>query len=402
MTVPTAPPTPTTTTTTTGSASPRTTLPPRRPDRPAPRRTRPVIWTPADVGLTALCAVSAVLGERLTFGVLSSGPGWFFDLVVAFALFLGLVYLTASEQHGHLAALDRVATMVIVSGAVALLVPLISLVLYVFSRGLPNLSVGHFFTQDLSSVAPDAPARDGGGAHAVLGTLEQAGLALVFVLPLGVLTAVFLNETRSRLRRPVRIVVDAMSGLPSIVAGLFIYAAFIVGSIAPKISSFSGTMAALALSLVMLPTVTRTVEVVLRLVPDGLREASLALGASRARTVWSVVLPTARSGVITAVVLGLARIVGETAPLLFTAFGSSLINANPFSGPQESLPLFVFRSVKSASQAQADRGFAGAVVLILLVLALFTLARWSGRPRKAKAPRRRVEPQPLPGKAPAA
>jgi phosphate transport system permease protein len=152
----------------------------------------------------------------------------------------------------------------------------------------------------------------------------QTGLTLLLVVPLGLLTAIFLDETRSRLRRPVRIMVNAMSGLPSIVAGLFVYATLIIPGIQAGVGffSYSGFMATLALTMVMLPTVTRTIDVVLRLVPDGLREASLALGASRARTVWSVLLPTARTGVTTAVILGVARVAGETAPLLFTSFGA--------------------------------------------------------------------------------
>src|SRR6201999_3474612 len=156
-------------------------------------------------------------------------------------------------------------------------------------------------------------------------TIEQVGLALIWSLPLALLAAVFLNESRSRWRRPVRIFVDAMSGLPSVLAGLFIYAVLIL-PYAKKFSlfSFNGFMASLALAMIMVPTITRTVEVVLRLVPDGLREASLAMGSSRARMTWSVVLPTARTGMTTAIVLGIARAVGETAPLLITAFGYDL------------------------------------------------------------------------------
>ena len=151
-------------------------------------------------------------------------------------------------------------------------------------------------------------------------------------------------------------------------------------------------MASLALSMTMLPTITRTVEVVLRLVPDGLREASLALGSSRTRTVWSVVLPTARTGITTAVVLGIARVVGETAPLLFTAFGYDLMNANPFKDPQESLPLFVFRNIRSATTPRSARGSAGALVLLALVLVLFVIARIIGRDRSVRRGRRRRRP----------
>ena len=176
------------------------------------------------------------------------------------------------------------------------------------------------------------------------------GLALLISFPLGVSCAIFLNESRSRLRRTVRIFVDAMSGMPSIVSGLFIYATLIIPLAKDSaLFGFNGFMASLALSVTMMPTICRAVEVVLRLVPDGLREAGLALGSSRARVVWSVVLPTASSGVATGAILGIAREAGETAPLLFTAFGYNLMNANPFKGPQESLPLFIYRFIREPS-----------------------------------------------------
>jgi phosphate transport system permease protein len=222
----------------------------------------------------------------------------------------------------------------------------------------------------------------------VVGTFEQVGLALFWALPLGLITAVFLNESRSRWRRLVRIIVDAMSGIPSVVAGLFIFAVLIL-PLARKstIFGFNGLMASLALALIMLPTITQTVTVVLRLVADGLREAGLALGASKARMVWSIVLPTARTGITTAVVLGIARAVGETAPLLFTAFGYDLMNANPASGAQESLPLFVFRNIQKPDISAVDRGFAGALLLLLIVLSLFVVARIIGGDRSKRARR---------------
>ena len=180
-----------------------------------------------------------------------------------------------------------------------------------------------------------------------------------------------------------------MSGLPSIVAGLFIFATLILpfAKSGNPLFGYNGFMASLALAITMLPTITRTVEVVLRLVPDGLREASLALGASRARTVWSVVFPTARTGMTTAVVLGIARAVGETAPLLFTSFGYDLMNSNPFSGSQESLPLFVYRNIRKPDISAIQRGFAGALVLMLIVLGLFAIARFIGRDRSKRRAR---------------
>lgn len=351
---------------------------------PAPRR--PAEWQGNDIAGVIGCALAALLLVQLVFGVLATSPGWLAGLVLGYVVFLVLLVVVTVEQNGLRGAKDRVAQVVVMTGAALLVAPLASLIIYVMARGLPNLRLT-FFTQDLAGISPEQPATEGGALHAIVGTLEQAGIALVIVLPLGIATAVFLNETRSKLRRPVRIVVDAMSGLPSIVAGLFIYAALIVSQpIDSPVFNFNGLMAALALSIIMLPTVTRTVDVVLRLVPNGLREASLALGASRSRTVWSVVLPTARSGITTAIVLGLARIVGETAPLLFTSFGNNLLNANPVDGPQESLPLYVYKFIKSAQQTESDRGYVGAVVLILVVLVLFVIARLAARATSFRLP----------------
>jgi len=288
-----------------------------------------------------------------------------------------------------------VVSAIVITSAVTLMIPLVWLIVFVIVKGVPALTAG-FFVHDQRGITPILPSSAGGASHAIVGTLEQVGLALLWSLPLGLSAAVFLNESRSKWRRPVRIFVDAMSGLPSIVAGLFIFAVLIL-PYAKKLSifSFNGFMASLALAMIMLPTITRTVEVVLRLVPDGLREASLALGSSRARTVWSVVLPTARTGITTAVVLGIARAVGETAPLLFTAFGYDLMNSNPFKGPQESLPLFVFRNVRKPAQSAIERGFAGALVLMVLVLALFGVARFIGRDRSRASKRRARRAAPL-------
>jgi phosphate transport system permease protein len=357
---------------------------------PARRGRRPHEFTPADVGTVAGSLVSAASFAWLLFARLTDGTGWMGFVVVTYLVFLVAYAVVSTDRLGWLVAKDRLATMVVYTGTIILLIPMLWLVGYVIVRGVQALRPA-FLVRDLTGVSPIMPSTAGGGLHAVIGTLQQVFLALLLSLPLGLAAAVFLNETRSRFRRPVRIVVDAMSGLPSIVCGLFVYATLILPYATSGIAvfSFSGFMAALALSMIMLPTVTRTVDVVLRLVADGLREASLALGASRARTVWSVVFPTARTGIATAVVLGVARIVGETAPLLFTAFGLNTINANPFVGSQESLPLFVYRSIKQPNQNVVDRGFAGALVLMIVVLVLFALARFIGRDR-SRARRRRL------------
>ena len=351
-----------------------------------PRRPREL--TASDIVTMLGSLASAICFTWLVFGVLTAGIGWLGFGVTAYAVFLIMLWVVTADRLGPTAATDRVASAVVVTASVVIMVPLLWLVWFVVAKGLPALRL-HFFYEDQRGITPVQPADAGGGAHAIIGTLEQVGLALLWSLPLGLLAAIFLNESRSRWRRPVRVVVDAMSGLPSIVAGLFIYAVFVL-PYAKKIPlfSFNGFMASLALALIMLPTITRTVEVVLRLVPDGLREASLALGASRARTVWSVVLPTARTGMTTAVVLGIARAVGETAPLLITAFGYDLMNANPFNGAQEALPLFVFRNIRKPDASAIDRGSTGALVLMALVITLFVIARFIGRDR-SKSRRRK-------------
>ena len=354
------------------------------------RRTprRPTERTPDDVVTLVASAVSSLSLCWLLFSRFTDGIGWFGFILCALGGFLVIYYVVTAERHGTLVAADRVVTAVVIAAAVGLLIPLALLISYVVGKGIPNLRLG-FFLHDQRGITPTMPATAGGGSHAVVGTIEQVGLALIWSLPLGLLAAVFLNESRSRWRRPVRIFVDAMSGIPSVVAGLFIFAVLILPFARRyTIFSFNGFMASLALAMVMLPTITQTITVVLRLVPDGLREASLALGSSRARTVWSVVLPTARTGMTTAVVLGIARAVGETAPLLFTAFGYDLMNANPIKGAQESLPLFVFRNIQKPAISAVDRAFAGALVLMVIVLALFVLARYIGRDRSKQAARR--------------
>jgi phosphate transport system permease protein len=367
-----------------GSGSSSARRPPTRTRTPR----RPKELTSTDVVTMVGSFVSALCFTWLLFSVLTDGVGWLGFGLTAFVTFLALLWIVTADRLGATAASDRVATAVIRVSAFVILIPLVWLIVFVLTKGLPALRA-NFFVEDQRGITPIMPSTAGGGAHAIVGTLQQVGLALMWSLPLGLLAAIFLNESRSRWRRPVRIVVDAMSGLPSIVAGLFIYAVFVL-PYAKKIPlfSFNGFMASLALALIMLPTITRTVEVVLRLVPDGLREASLAMGSSRARTVWSVVLPTARTGMTTAVVLGIARAVGETAPLLFTAFGYDLMNSNPFSGAQEALPLFVYRNIRKPDQSAVQRGFAGALVLMLLVLGLFMLARYIGRDRSKRAGRK--------------
>jgi phosphate transport system permease protein len=294
-------------------------------------------------------------------------------LICWFAAFLLTYFLAVREIDGRVIARDRTMAALVSVSAVAIVIPLALILGYVFVKGLPYLRLT-FFTTTMADVSPGSdPATKAGGLQAIVGTLEQVGIATMITVPLGILTAVYLNEVRGRLQRPVRIFVDAMSGTPSIVAGLFLYATLVAKT------GFSGFSAALALAVLMLPTVTRTGEVVLRLVPDGLREASLAMGAPQWKTVTRVVLPTARTGLITASILGVARVVGETAPLIMTAFGNPVMNANPFQGPQDALPLASFRLFRLYTGSAVQMAWTYAAVLVLLVLILFVTARAVGR-----------------------
>ncbi|MBI2710242.1 MAG: phosphate ABC transporter permease PstA [Actinobacteria bacterium] len=327
-----------------------------------------------------------------------SGPVGFW--LLSYVAFLAIYRSVVRSTHGALAARDRVMAVVVTSGALGLAAPLTLIILFVFSKGIGALVKPAFFTQTLAKVGPLSPEDQGGAQHAIVGTLEQLGLTVAVSAPLGVATAVFLNEVGGRLARPVRTIVDAMSGVPSIVAGLFVYSLLIrtLGW------SFSGFAASLALAMLMLPSVTRTTEEVLRLVPGGLRESALALGAPEWRATLQVVLPTVRAGVVTAVILGMARAVGETAPLIMTSFNSSVMNWNPFSGPQSSLPIYVYRLVGNSDPGQVRRAWAGALALIVLVLGLFTMARWvGGAPqRRERRRQRRQAPAPAPASAAAA
>ncbi|MGW1884823.1 phosphate ABC transporter permease PstA [Streptomyces sp. NPDC001970] len=295
-------------------------------------------------------------------------------VVLAYVLFLGLYAALVSFDESGVTVRDKVAAVLWLSLALVLLAALVLVVGYTLWRGRPALVHLNFFVEDMSSTGPLQPLSQGGVVHAIVGTLEQIAIALVITVPLGLACAVFLNEVPGRYARFVRTIVEAMTALPSIVAGLFIYATVILILGVDK----SGFAAALAISVMMLPIVIRAADVVIRLVPGSLREASYALGASQWRTVWTVVLPTARSGLTTAVILGTARGIGETSPVLLTSGLATGLNANPFSGPQVSLPLATFGLVGSPQPSLIARGFGSAALLMVIVLMLFVVARVIG------------------------
>ncbi|RWR21023.1 phosphate ABC transporter permease PstA [Microbacterium enclense] len=319
--------------------------------------------------LGAALAVATLLFGWFT--PMTGAVGW---AIVTYLLFV-LIYalLVALRATGQEVA-DRVMTALLYSAASILIAALVFVVCFAVFRGLPALVNLNSFVQTMESAGPLEPLSVGGIAHAIVGTLIQISIALSITVPLGIATAVFMNEIGGRFARFVRTISDAMTALPSIVAGLFVYSA-VIQLITHERSGFA---ASLAITVMMLPIVIRASDVVLRLVPGNLREASYALGSSRWRTVWHVVLPTARSGLVTAVILGTARGIGETSPVLLTSGVTAVMNVNPFSGPMISLPLQVFDFVKSPEPNMIARGFGAAATLLLLVLLLFAIARIIG------------------------
>lgn len=266
---------------------------------------------------------------------------------------------------------NRLATIVIYFSFAISLVPLISVAQTVISRGLARFDSA-FFTNSMRNVIGEG----GGALHAIVGTLEITGLATLISVPVGLLAAIYLVEYgRGRLAKSVAFLVDVMTGIPSIVAGLFAYALFLL-LFGP--GSQNGVAGAIALSVLMIPVVIRSSEEMLRLVPQELREASLALGVPKWRTILKVVLPTSIAGISTGIVLAVARVIGETAPLLVTVGLTQSMNYSLTEGPMMTLPVFVYNSYMSqgvASQAYVERAWTGALVLVLIVMALNLVAR---------------------------
>jgi phosphate transport system permease protein len=357
---------------------PRTTLPVRPgPSTPPPQR-RTVGGVSRDAVLVLVGAMaSAIATTALIFGRLTPLSGKFGYVVVLFLVFLVTYTVLISLTERTTAIVDRVMTVLLAASAMAALFALFSVVIFVLIRGFSALRHANFYTEDMSVAGPLDPLTVGGILHAIAGTLIMTLIALIITVPLALATAVYMTESGSRWAGFVRTVVTAMTALPSILAGLFIFATWIL------ILGFerSGLAAAIAMSIMILPIIVRSADVVLRLVPGNLREAAAALGAPQWRTVWHVVLPTARSGLTTSVILGVARGIGETAPVLLTAGFTSTMNVNPRANPMVSLPLAAYELVRSPQENLVARGFGAAAVLMVLVLVLFTLARiLGGRP----------------------
>jgi len=264
---------------------------------------------------------------------------------------------------------DRAFRAALLLAFLAAVAPLLLVLGYTVYRGASHLSAA-FLTHSMAGVPPSSAG--GGIYHAIVGTVEMVLLSSLISVPVGLLAALYLTECgRGWLPRSIRFFVDVMTGIPSIVAGLFVYAFLVLG----LHRGYSGFAGALALAVLQLPVVIRASEDMLNLVPDALREASYALGIPQWRTVLSVVLPTSAAGLTTGVMLAVARVTGETAPLLLTSFDNTFINNNPFSGPQSALSVFIYNSAQQAYAPAVDRAWAAALTLIVLVIALYAGAR---------------------------
>lgn len=294
---------------------------------------------------------------------------------LAYSVIFIIAYSIVTGAHSFVtrgipAAKDSIVKTLVAIGAIVTILPIASILFTVIRKGLPGIHLS-LFTTDMALATPTDPINVGGLLHAITGTITLVALALVMSIPIAILTALYLTEIKGRFSGPIRFLVQAMSGVPSIVAGLFILSAILY----PITKAYSGLMGALALTILMIPTIARTSEEVLQLIPNDLREAGTALGGTQWRTVAMIVVPAARSGLMTAIILGIARIAGETAPILLLTGGGDKVNPNPFNGPIGSLPYYIWKSFNAGSPEALTRAWAGLLVLMFLVLVLFLAAR---------------------------
>ncbi|MET7287681.1 phosphate ABC transporter permease PstA [Streptomyces sp. NPDC005573] len=326
----------------------------------------------------AVAAGAIALGLGISFAAgLHSSIQW--ALIAAILHVLG-TYGVAARVEGRRQAKDRVVTSLVWVAFLLALVPLVSLVWVTVARGVKVLDP--YFLSHSMGIVQDSET--GGGIYAaVIGSLEQVGLATVIGAPVGILTAIYLVEYgRGRLAKAVTFFVDVMTGIPSIVAGLFILSLMLIFDMQPF--GFAGS---LALAILMMPVVVRSTEEMLKLVPNELREASLALGVPKWRTILKVVVPTSIGGITTGVMLAIARVAGETAPVLLLVFGNPFINNNPFEGAQASLPLYIYQQYASGNDPAFDRAWAAALTLIAFVMILNLVARGIARWKAPKTGR---------------
>jgi phosphate transport system permease protein len=300
-----------------------------------------------------------------------TGAGWAAGIVVGWVGVVVVLGVTARAVEGSRRSTDRIVAALVASAFVLALLPLVTLLWEVTRNGAPALSPT-FFTSSMRNVVGEG----GGIYHAVFGTLLVTGMAALLSVPIGLLTAIYLVEYgNGRTARAVTFLVDVMTGIPSIVAGLFAYALFVIFSGEGVRLGFGG---AVALSLLMMPLVVRSCEEMIKLVPTELREASYALGVPKWRTIVKIVIPTSLAGIVTGVTIALARVIGETAPLLVICGATDSSNFNLFNGRIMTLPVFIYSQYKTPGfpvEASLQRAWGAALVLTLIIMALNLIAR---------------------------
>ena len=339
---------------------------------------KPWAPTPVDRAKTGGIIAASVL---IAIGVLAATPlsGKLAFVAIFFITYLAIDFTFAFFKAGRPAAVDSLFRAFVTSAILVAITPVVSILVTVWIRGHKGLH-WTLFTKDMHSNAFTDPINQGGLIHAIIGTFLLVIFAMVISVPIGILTALYLTEIRGRFTRPIEFLVQAMSGVPSIVAGLFIYAAILI----PFTKTVNGIQGSLALAILMIPTVARTSQEVLKLIPADLREAGVALGGTQWRSVALVVVPAARSGLITAMILGVARVAGETAPILLLTGGSGSKNFNVFSGSLGSLPNYVWQAFSAGTPESITRAWAGILVLLVIVVILFTAARILGNRKVGK------------------
>jgi phosphate transport system permease protein len=370
--------------------TPAAPMPPNQPPvEPAPERPEP----PDRPRALSVLTVEDKLAMGGSF-IGSLGLAWLlyyqilpFQGLVGFVIFWYVCYLAMFAavtlvDNPLPIVIDRLWSAIVTGAAMLVGAALLTVVGYTIYKGWVAFHHLNFFTQSESKGGPTAPYNQGGVLNALVGSLIELGIATVVALPLGIGTAVFMVEVGGKYARVVRTVVEAMTALPDILAGLFVYTVLIVGvDLGPihlKVDR-GGFAAAMALTVMMIPIIARSADVALRVVPGGLREAGYALGASTWQTVWRVVLPTCRSGLATAVILGMARAVGETAPVLIASGASTFLNTDPLHNPMNSLPLYIVTAARSGEPVFEARGFAAGILLLMMVVVLFAVARFISR-----------------------